>query len=116
MESPAQPPHDRAALNREKARLRKIGAVILTVGWLAAGILYCARRENPDLDQYQQSLTRSESRQMAIMYGTSGSITEDITSALKRPGPQALLIAAVTGIFAAGCLYIGQPLPEDRNE
>jgi hypothetical protein len=106
---------DSAALNREKARLRLIGIIALVVGLVTAGLVYWlgTRAENARLDQYQDAVTRSESRQMQMLYGTSGGIVDDILNGLKRPGNQALLILAAGGIIAAGCFYLGRPLPEE---
>jgi hypothetical protein len=52
---------------------------------------------------------------MQLLYGKSGGITADLSNALKQPGPQALLIVAISGIVAAGCFYLGQPLPENED-
>lgn len=103
------------ALNREKARLRLIGIIALVVGLVTAGLVYWlgTRAENARLDQYQDAVTRSESRQMQMLYGTSGGIVDDILNGLKRPGNQALLILAAGGIIAAGCFCLGRPLPEE---
>ena len=106
---------DLAALNREKARLRLIGIIILAVGLTSAGLVYWLgnRAQNARLDKYQQAQIRAESRQMQLLYGPSGGLTEDLTNALKRPGPQAVLIALFSGMIAAGCFYLGRPLPKD---
>ena len=108
---------DAAALNREKARLRLVGIIALMVGLVMAGLVYWlgTRAENAQLDQYQDAVTRSESRQMQLLYGTSGGIVDDILNGLKRPGNQALLILAIGGIVAAGCFYLGRPLPEEDD-
>jgi hypothetical protein len=103
---------DRAALNREKACLRRAGVVVLSLGLVSAGILYWVRSRDSNLEQYRESLARAESRQMQMLYGSSGGLAEDLTNALKRPTDQALLIVAVSGIIAAGCFYLGRPLPE----
>jgi hypothetical protein len=110
--SSQQPLNDLAALNREKARLRTVGSVVLAMGFISAGLLYWLRAENSNLDQLRESQARVESRQMQLLYGRSGGLTEDLSNALKRPGTQALLLAAVSGIIAAGCFYLGQPIPE----
>jgi len=110
--SSQESPNDLIALNREKAQLRKIGALILAIGLISAGLLYWLRAENSNLDQLRESQAHAESRQMQLLYGRSGGITEDLSNALKRPGPQALLIVVVSGIIAAGCFYLGQPIQE----
>lgn len=50
---------------------------------------------------------------MQQLYGTSGGIMEDILQGLKHPGNQALLILFISGMIAAGCFYLGKPLPKD---
>ncbi len=52
---------------------------------------------------------------MQLLYGTSGGIVDDILNGLKRPRNQALLILAIGGIVAAGCFYLGRPLPEEDD-
>ncbi len=81
---------DLAALQREKKRLRTAGTIILAVGLISAGLLYFLRTENSNLDQLRESQAHAESRQMQLLYGRSGGITEDLSNALKRTGPQAL--------------------------
>jgi hypothetical protein len=110
-----EPLHDLAALNREKARLRLIGILALAVTLVAAGLVYWlgTRAENAGVDQYRDAVIRSESRQMQILYGTSGGVLDDILNGLKHPGNQAILILAIGGIIAAGCFYLGRPLPQD---
>lgn len=107
-----KPSDDLAALHREKRRLRTAGAIILAVGLISAGLLYWLRTENSNLDQLRESQARAESRQMQLLYGRSGGITEDLSNTLKRPGPQAWLIVIISGVVAAGCFYLGQPIPE----
>lgn len=106
---------DAIALNREKARLRLTGVITLAVTLVTAGLVYWlgTRAENAGVDQYQDAVTHSESRQMQLLYGSSGGIVADILNGLKHPGNQALLILAVGGIIAAGCFYLGRPLPEE---
>ena len=108
-------PIDPTALNREKTRLRLIGIIALAVALVTAGLVYWlgTRAENAGVDQYRDAVTRSESRQMQMLYGTSGGVLDDILNGLKHPGNQAILILAIGGIIAAGCFYLGRPLPED---
>jgi hypothetical protein len=108
-------PTDIAGLNREKARLRLIGTIVLSLGFIGAGILYWARSRDANLDQYREAQARAESRQMQLLYGTSGGLTEDLTNALKQPADQAIIIAVVSGLIAAGCFYLGRPFPENDS-
>ena len=102
-------------MHREKARLRLIGVIILILGLSIAGIVYWRgnnRTQDARMEQYEQSQARAESRQMQMLYGTSGGLTEDFLTALKRPANQALVILAITSILAGGCFYLSRPLPE----
>ncbi len=102
-------------MHREKARLRLIGLVILVVGLVAAGIVYWRgnRAEDARLAEYEQSQARAESRQMQMLYGTSGGLLQDFLDALKQPGNQALTVAGITVVISAACFYLGRPLPKD---
>jgi NADH:ubiquinone oxidoreductase subunit D len=103
-----------AELNREKARLRLGGVIVLSVGLVSAGVLYWARTRDSNLDQYREAQARAETRQMQLLYGTSGGLTEDLTNALKRPADQALFIAVVSALISGACFYLGRPLPESE--
>jgi hypothetical protein len=101
------------SLHREKARLRMIGAIVLAVGIIGAGLVYwIPRPQDPALAQYEQAQARAESRQMQMLYGTSGGVTEDFLNWLKQPGAQAGVIVVVSGLIAAGCFYLGRPFGE----
>lgn len=102
-------------MNREKARLRLVGIIVLAIAIVAAAIVYWlgTRPGNAGVDQYRDAVTHSESRQMQLLYGASGGIISDILNGLKHPGNQALLILALGGIVAAGCFYLGRPFREE---
>lgn len=101
-------------MQREKARLRKIGLIILIAGLCSAGVVYWIgkRAEDPALADYRQAEARAESRQMEMLYGTSGDIMQELVTAMKRPGNQALAIVAVTALVSCACFYLGRPLPD----
>jgi hypothetical protein len=104
-----------AALNREKARLRLAGIVILLIGLISAGLLYWLRTENSNVDQIRASQAHAESRQMQLLYGRSGGLTADLSHLLQQPGAQALLIIGISAMIACGCFYLGQPIREDED-
>lgn len=105
------------SLHREKARLKKIGILILLLGLVSAGLLYWirARPENPALEQYLQDESRVESRQMQTLYGTSGNVMQEFVRALKRPGTQAIIIIVATALISGACFYLARPFPEDNR-
>lgn len=107
--------HD--SLLREKARLRKIGSVILIAGLVSAGLLYWIRNrpEDPALAEYRQSEERNATYQMERLYGTSGDVTHKLMDAMKRPGNQALAIVALTALASGACFYLGRPFRDDHE-
>lgn len=117
---PEQTPENLAeleSLHREKARLKKVGGVILLLGLVSAGLLYWIRTrpEDPALAQYRQDEARVVSRQMQMLYGTSGSVMQDFLTALKRPGTQAIIIIVVTALISGACFYLARPFPKDDD-
>ena len=105
------------SLHREKARLKKVGALILLLGFASAGMLYWIRTrpEDPALEQYRQDESRAVSRQMQMLYGTSGNVMQDFVTALKRPGTQAIIIIIVTVLISGVCFYLARPFSKDNS-
>ena len=56
---------------------------------------------------------RAQTRQMEQLYGKSGLLIEEWFDDLKQPGTQAILIAAVSALIAAGCFYFARLLDND---
>jgi len=112
-EAPTSP----ESLHREKARLRKIGLIVILAGLTSAGLVYWlgTRPEDPALAEYRQSEERNASRQMETLYGTSGDVMHKLMNAMKRPGNQALAIIALTVVVSGGCFYLGRPFAEDQE-
>lgn len=88
--------------------------IILIAGLCGAGVVYWIgnRAEDPALADYRQAEARAESRQMEMLYGTSGDIMQKFLTAIKRPGNQALAIGAVTALVSGACFYLGRPVPQ----
>ena len=95
---------------RLAARLRKIGFVVLLLGALGASIVYWRGggpldpTDNPSLGGFN----KANQRQMEIMYGKMGSMTEDLVQHLKRPGTQAAIIAIGSVLVAGSCFYFAR--------
>lgn len=107
------------SLHREKARLRWIGRIVLVVGLATAGIVYWhgthAQEADLQMQEYEQSKARAESRQMQMLYGTSGGLMQDFFDSMKQPGNQAMAIGGISVAIAAVCFYLGRPLAEDED-
>lgn len=114
-----KPQSDHASLHREKARLRWIGLVVLVLGLATAGIVYWHGTRGQDADlqmqEYEQSKARAESRQMQMLYGTSGGLMQDFFDSMKQPGNQAMAIGGISVVIAAACFYLGRPLADDED-
>ena len=103
-------------LRQARARLRKLGVIILLAGLTSAGLLFWIRHEpeDPNTSGYFYSRTRAESRQMGVVYGKSGRAMEDLLADLQKPGVHAGIIAFVSITVALGCFYFGQE-PEENS-
>jgi len=69
-------------------RLRVIGASVLVIGALAAGLVYWLGSRNGDMsdDLSMQGFSRAEQRQMGQLYGKSGLLIDQLEDDLKQPG------------------------------
>ncbi|HEY5296875.1 MAG TPA: hypothetical protein VIK59_03025 [Verrucomicrobiae bacterium] len=105
------PPHRRAK------QLKITGIVILVLGISAAGILYWMRTRAADLsgDLSMAGYDKPETRQMEMLYGKSGEMMEDLSNELKKPGAQAIIVLAVSGIIAFGCFHFSH-FDDDQPE
>lgn len=107
-----------ASPSRQPKRLRIAGVTVLVLGLISAATLYWmgtyfAGRSEDDL---LLGNARAESHQMELLYGKMGQLTIDLSDDLKRPGTQALLIAVVSILGAAGCFYFARLMDDDSGE
>jgi hypothetical protein len=91
-------------------RLRKIGVTVLLLGALCAGFVYWHGRNATklDADPSMGGVNKANQRQMELMYGKMGTMTEDFVQWLKRPGTQSAVIGAGSVLVAAGCFYFAR--------
>ena len=92
------------------ARLRKIGVTALLLGAIGASLVYWRGKRSPDHtgDPSMGGFNKANERQMELMYGKMGTVTEDLVQQLKRPGTQAGIIAICGGLVAAGSFYLAK--------
>jgi len=102
---------------KQSKRLRVIGVVVLVLGLLSAGAVYWIRTHSgePTEDELLAGNAKAESRQMGVLYGKMGLLTQELSDDLKQPGTQAFIIATVSILIAAGCFYFAR-LGDDDNE
>ena len=111
------PPKAGANPPRQQAkRLRAIGVVVLALGLLGAGAVYWIRTHSgePAEDELLAGNARMEAHQLGVLYGKMGLLTQELSDDLKQSGTQALIIAAVSILVAAGCFYFARL--EDDND
>jgi hypothetical protein len=98
-------------------RLRMIGVLIGVLGIASAGIVYWHGSRAPDFsdDASMVGYSRAARRQVGIMYGKFGELTESLSNDLKQPGTQAILIALVSVSIAIGCFHFARLLDYDSG-
>ena len=89
--------------------------VILLLGLAAAGVVYWAGSREPSEDELLPGHARAESRQMEILYGKMGLLTQKISDDLKQPGTRALLIAGLSILAASCCFHFARLLNDDSK-
>ena len=91
-------------------RLRKIGATVLLFGALCAAFVYWHGRAATNLgdDPSMGGFNKANQRQMEVMYGKMGMVTEDLVQQLKRPATQSAIIAIGSVLVAVGCFYFAR--------
>ena len=97
----------------QSARLRASGIIVLAAGIVGAGIVYwhgMQMKDDPALTGYG----RPETRQMQVMYGTMGTLSDDFYRALARPDIQAGIILASSTVIAAACFFFARPVRSDH--
>ena len=100
---------------KHRARFRTAGILVLVLGIGSACALYWIRTHNRDWtdDPMMAGYSKPEIRQMEIMYGRMGEMTSDFMNDLKRPGTQAILIAAISILIALGCFFLANRWVDD---
>jgi hypothetical protein len=98
-------------------RLRVVGIIVLLLGFTTAGAVYWIRTRagSPAEDELLAENARAQSRQMGILYGRMGVLTQDLFDHLRQPGTQACLIAAASILVAVGCFYLARLSDEDAE-
>jgi hypothetical protein len=103
---------------RRPRKLKIIGAVVLALGIVGAGIVYWLGTRSTDLsgDLSMVGYNKPAERQMEILYGKQGELIEDWSNDLKQPGTQAVIILVTTALIAGGCFYFARLHDEDEPE
>lgn len=82
----------------------------LLVGMLGAGFVYWRGRGASEFlgDPSMGGFNKANQRQMELMYGKMGTVTEDLLQRLKQPGTQAAIIAIGGVLVWTGCFYFAR--------
>ena len=95
---------------KQPKRLKTAGVIVLLLGLAGAGTVYWmgTHPSGPTEDELLPGNARAESRQMEILYGKMGLLISQWSDDLKQPGTQAIIIATVSILIAAGCFYFAR--------
>lgn len=90
------------------SRLRRIGVLILALGFGAAGLLYFLETHNagPSMEDLMPGYSQANSRQMGLYYGHAGELMWSWQEDLTLPGTQAGIIVAIATLVALGCFRV----------
>ena len=103
--------------SRHRQRWQVWGLVILLAGVSAAGWIWWQGRASAagQDDPAMLGFDRASHRQMALFYGKSGYLIDDLWHALKQPHTCAIIVLAASVLLAGGCLSLSR-LPELPTE
>jgi acetylglutamate kinase len=91
-------------------RLRTVGIAAIAIAVVSASLVSWRGRGSEDLsnDPSTAGFNKANQRQMEIMYGKMGTITEDLVQHLKEPRTQAIIILLGGGLIAVACFYFAR--------
>jgi hypothetical protein len=103
---------------KESDRQRAIGTAVLALGVVGACLFYWfnAHPADPAMDDLLPGYSRSQAREIGQLMGHTGVIMIEWQDALARPGTQAVIIAAVTALFAAYFFRAAWVLDDDERD
>jgi hypothetical protein len=103
---------------KESDRLRRTGNFVLAAGLVGACLYYAveARPAARAMDEMLPGYERSQNRQMRMLMGRTGVMMMEWQEALDLPGTQAILIAAVTGLFSLYFFRAASVLDHDDQQ
>jgi hypothetical protein len=97
-------------------RLRIIGVSALLIGIASACLVYWLGIRSRDLaeDAATVGYYKTSARQMGVLYGQMGVMTDDLLADLKQPKVQAMIIVAVAVLAAFVCFYFAGRFEDER--
>ena len=103
-------PLSTAVLRRRARQCRITSLVALLLGLVVASAVYGLQSPRPDYrdDPALAGFTRSEDRQMGILYGKQGQLIEDLNHSMQQPGTQAILILLTAAVVAGGTFFLAR--------
>ena len=102
---------------KESDRLRRTGTLVLAAGIVGACLYYAVEARPREADGRDAAgYERSQNRQMRMLMGRTGVMMMEWQETLDLPGTQAVLIAAVTGLFSLYFFRAASVLDHDEDQ
>jgi|GEM_PF-6918533 hypothetical protein len=98
------------APNSGTPRLRKVGLVILVVGFTLAALIYLTGSNPEDFssDPATARAYKNQSQEIQLNYGHSGLVMNQLADDLKQPATQAILLLIISTVSACACFYLAR--------
>jgi hypothetical protein len=102
---------------KKSRRLRNVGALVLMLGIVGAGLFYWSQTGPVDaLEDVLPGYERAETREIGIQMGATGVILLEWRKTLGTPGAEAIMIAGGTALFAAYFFRVAWVLDEEERD
>jgi hypothetical protein len=99
-------------------RLHIAGAIVLCAGLAIAAALFLSRGNStlPEDDNSTLGYYKTTTRQAGELYGKSAVVVDDLSSRLKQPRTQAMIVGITSVVLGMGCFFLARWLESGSDD